>query len=121
MLSNNDPTASSGIPEPITPKKAIGLPTESTPTQYKQSTALPFTSGHVMRDETLVALGNEMVGYAVGPMPAVEFLEFLPRSTEVMPSFDKKPLAILAEAKSESQMYNPFVRIPFSFLYHRLD
>lgn len=117
-MSNNDSTASTGIPEPTTPENApIDLPTDSTPTVHKRSTAIPFTSGHVMRDETLITLGNEIVGYVVGPMPAKEFLELLPRNTEKLPSFNKKKklFANLAEQTTELQMYNPFVRIPFSF------
>jgi hypothetical protein len=70
-----------------------------------------------MRDETLIALGNEMVGYVVGPMPAKHFLELLPRNSKKSPSFRKKPFADLAGQSTELQMYDPFVRIPFSFLY----
>ena len=76
-MSNNDSTASTGSTEaePATPETTpVVLPTHSTPTVYKQSSALPYTSGHVVRDETLIALGNEMVGRVVGPMPFKEIL-----------------------------------------------
>ena len=120
MLSNNDFTAStaSGIPEPTTPDNApVDLPSYLTPTVHKQSTAMPFTSGHIMRDETLIALGNEMIGYVVGPMPAKDFLELLPRNSRKSPTFRKKPFADLADQSTELQMYDPFVCIIFSFFY----
>ena len=126
MLSNNDFTAStaSGIPEPTTPDNAlVDLPSYLTPTVvtvHKQSTAMPFTSGHIMRDETLIALGNEMIGYVVGPMPAKYFLELLPRNSRKSPTFRKKPFADLADQSTEPQMYDPFVHIPFSFSIHIL-
>ena len=68
-----------------------------------------------MHDENLIALGNEMVDFVVG---AKDFLEFLPLdSRESPPSFSKTLIAKLASRKTEAQMYEPFVRIPFSFLY----
>ena len=116
-MSKNDSTASTSALEPSTPEMAsVDLPIHSTPTVHKQSSAVPYTSGHITRDETLLALGNEMVGYVVGPMPAHDFLKLLPCNSQ-LPSFDKKPFAKLAGLKSETKMYNPFVRIPFSFLY----
>ena len=120
-MSNNESTASTGIPEPTTPENAtIDLPTDSTPTVHKRSTAIPYSSTHIHHDDTLKALGDETVGYVVGPMPANEFLELLPCNTEKLPSFDKKKkllFAKLAEQTTEFQMYDPFVRtISFSFL-----
>ena len=125
MLTDDDYTESTG-PEPINLDDPDDLPTDTTPTNHKQSTTIPFTSGHVMRDETLIALGNEMVGYVVGPMPAKEFLKFLPAppNSQNSPSFNinsKKSFAILAEQSTEPKMYDPFVRIPFSFSIHRLQ
>lgn len=118
MLSNNDSAASTGIPEPTTPENApVDLPLDSTPTVHKQSSAIPYTSGHVMRDETLIALGNEMVGYVVGPMPAKDFIKLLPRNSQKPPSFDKKLFAKVAKQSTEPKMYDPFVRILFSLLY----
>ena len=118
MFSNDDSAASNGISEPTNPENdPVDLPTDSTPTIHKQSTAIPFTSGHVMRDETLIALGNQMVGYVVGPMPAKDFLELLPVNSLMSPSFNKKPFAKLADQSTEPKMYDPFVSIPFSFLY----
>jgi hypothetical protein len=71
-----------------------------------------------MCDENLIALGNEMIGHVVGPMPAKDFLESLPLdSRESPPSFSKKLFAKLASRKTEAQMYELFVRIPFSYLY----
>lgn len=50
MLPNNDSSAS------------------STGAQiHKKSTAIPYTSTHLMHDETLIALGFEMIDYVVGP------------------------------------------------------
>ena len=116
-MSNNDSNASTGAPGPSTPETApVDLPIHSTPTVHKQSSAVPYTSGHVTRDETLMALGNEMVGYVVGPMPAKDFLELLPCNSP-LPSFRKKPFVKLADIRMEPKMYDPFVRIPFSFLY----
>ena len=115
MLSNNDSTGSTGIAVSITPRNApVDIPVDSTPTVHKQSTAIPYTSGHVMRDENL---GNEMVGYVVGPMPAKKFLKLLPRNNQKPNSFDEKPFAELVNLKTEVQMYDPFVRIPSSLLY----
>ena len=60
-----------------------------------------------------------MVECVVGPMPAKEFLKLLPapRNSEKRPTFDEEPFAKSVDQKTEPQMYNPFVRIPFSFLY----
>ena len=58
-----------------------------------------------------------MVGYIVGPMPAKDFLELLPHNSRKSPSFNKEPFAELVDQPTETRVYNPFVRIPFSFLY----
>ena len=60
-----------------------------------------------------------MIDYVVGPMPAKDFLEFLPLDSDFLespPSFSKKLFAKLASRKTEAQMYEPFLRIPCSFL-----
>ena len=111
MSSNKDST----IPEPITPHAPIDLLTDSTSTVHKQFTARQWTTDHEYRDDSLIALGNEIVGHVVGPMPAKEFLELLPPTSESLSAEEKQ--FTLADKKSESQMYDPFVRIPFSLLY----
>ena len=121
-MSNNDSTASTGSPEaaPTTPETAhVNLPIHSTPTVHKQSTYIPYTSGHVIRDETLIALGNEMVGYVVGPMPFTKFLDFLPRNRG-KPSFRKKSFAELGKQRKEATMYILFVWVPLFFSIHKL-
>ena len=113
-----DPTASTAAPEPSTPEAApVDLPAHSTPTVHKQSTAVPYTSGQMMCDENLIAIGAEIASYIVGPMPAKDFLKLLPRNSRELPLFDKKPFVKLADLPTEIKMYDPFVRIPFSFLY----
>ena len=67
-----------------------------------------------MRDDSLIALGNEIVGCVVGLMPAEEFLELLPPTSKPLP-VEEKPFTNLADKKAESHMYDPFVRIPFIF------
>ena len=110
MLSNNDSTASIGTPETTPVDPSI----HSTP---MQSTAIPYSSGHIIRDEDLVELGYEMVGYVVGPMPAKDFLTLLPHNSRKPPSFNKEPFVELVDQPMETKIYNPFVHIPFNFLY----
>ena len=76
-------------------------------------TNIAFASGHIIR-ESLIALGNEMVGYVVGPMPAKEFLDFLPCNPWKV---RKKLFAGLATQK-EAAMYTPFVRVSSFFSVH---
>jgi hypothetical protein len=125
-MSNNESTESTGSPEAesTTPETAcVDLPIHSTPTVQKRYTNIPFTSGHVMRDETLIALGNEMVGYVVGPMPAQKFLDFLPKSpnSRKKPVFDEDPFLDSAKHKLEPQIYKPFVRVLLFFSLHRVN
>ena len=121
MSSKEDSTASTGSPEPTTPENPpIDLPIDSTPTVHKQSSARPYSTGHVMRDESFIALGNEILGYIVGLMPAEEFLELLPPTSKPLP-VETVPFTDLADKKVESQMYDPFVRIPFSFFFLSID
>ena len=77
----------------------------------------PWTTGHVMRDDSLIALGNQIVDCVVGLMPAEEFLELLPPTSKPLP-VEEKPFTNLADKKAESHMYNPFVRIPFGFFFY---
>lgn len=84
-------TASTGLPEPTAQENNLfDIPTVRvlTPTIYnlKLSTARPWTTGHATRDESLIALGKEMVGSVVGLMPAKEFLELLLPTSLSMPS-----------------------------------
>jgi hypothetical protein len=83
----------------------------------KQSTALPYTSGHIIRDETLMALGDEMAGYVVGPMPPKDFLKFLPPNSRKLPSFNKGSFAKIKAQPTEVKIYDSFVRIPSSSPY----
>ena len=96
----------------------IDLPADSTPTAHMQSIAGPCITSHVMSDDSLISLGNEiaLVGYVVGPMPAEELLESLP-PTSKSSSAEEKPFTNLADKETESQMYDPFVRIPFCLIY----
>ena len=101
-------------PEPVAPTTPetnnVDLPTMlSTPTVHKLSTTIPFTTGHVMRDESLIALGYEMIGYIVGPMPSTQFLEFLPAKRGI--PLRNNPFKGLANHEHETAMYNPFVCI----------
>ena len=100
-------------PEPVaptTPENAnVDLPL-STPTVHKLSTTIPYTTGHIIRDESLIALGCEMIGYIVGPMPSEQFLDFMP-SKRGIPPFSRKPFKALANHKHEAAMYERFVRI----------
>ena len=123
-MSNKDRCA--GSPEaaaPTTPEIVAATLSDihSTPTVHKQATTVSYSTGHVIRDETLIALGNEMVGYIVGPMPAREFLEFLPRNPRKAPSFRKKPFVNLASHKCEPAMYDPFVRMILFLSVNRLN
>lgn len=54
-----------------------------------------------------------MVGYVVGPMPGKELLPYNSKP----PLFKRNSFAKLADQPTEARMYDPFVRIPFSFLY----
>jgi hypothetical protein len=118
MSSNNDPNASASIPQPTTPEEGPSdLPIHSTPMAHKLSTAMAVTSGALFRDDTLTALGNEMVGYVVGPMPADKFLKILPQPRKPAKKFNANPFAKLASQTKEAGVYEPFVRIPFSFLH----
>ena len=131
MLSNDDPTASTGAPEPTTPVAPVDLDiVNMTPTIHRRTTTLaPCTSNHLERDETLIALGQEIVGYVVGPMPADKFLDLLPSTRLRLPTVDTTPSSLkrklpdkgllkdLAKSNNENNMYDLFVRIPFSFLF----
>jgi len=120
MLSNNDSTGSTGIVEPTTLENApVDIPVNSTPTVHKQSMAIPYTSGHVMRDENLITLGNEMVGHVVGPMPVIDFLELLPRNSQKSPPFGKKPFVKLLDESTEPKIkkINLFVRNTYSIQF----
>ena len=116
MSSNKYSTADTGIPEPITPHAPIDLPTESTPRVHKRNTAKQWTTNHEVRDDSLIAIGNEIVGHVVGPMPANEFLELLPYTIKPLPA-ETKVFTNLADKTAEGEMYDPFVCIPFSLLY----
>ena len=78
---------------------------------------IPFTSGHLERDETLIALGNEMVGHVVGPMPTQNFLDFLPCNPAKAPSFMKRSFAKLAKQRTEPAMYDVFVCVSLLFFF----
>jgi hypothetical protein len=116
MLSNNAPAS---IPLPTTPEEGpIDMPICSTPLAHKRSrTAVYATSNELFRDDTLIALGSEMVGYVVGPMPIEEFLEFLPQPRKTMKKFNEKAFTKIADQRSQAGLYDPFVLIPFSSLY----
>ena len=109
--------APTGIPGPTALEDTPH--TTSTPTIFKQSTAMPWSTCHLARNDSYIAHGNEMAGCVVGPMPAEEFLELLPPTSLELPksSSADKLLMDLADMKTESQMYGTFVRISFSLLY----
>ncbi|KAG1765365.1 hypothetical protein EDD22DRAFT_845472 [Suillus occidentalis] len=88
-----------------------------TPIKQDSSTMLPFTTLTRCRLETINAMGKEMKGYFVGPMPAGDFLqEFLP--TSQIPDYD--PLSFTSafavgafnrtvSVRNEEHAYTPFI------------
>ena len=112
-------SGSIGLPEPTAQENTLFDTTvrDPTPVIFKQSTARPWTTDDATRDESLIALGKEMVGSIVGPMPAKEFLELLPPTSLTMPSESAEGEPNLTEVTKEAQMYRPFVRILFILLY----
>lgn len=86
LYSTNSSEAVSTIPKMV----HIDLPLHPTFMIYNQFTNIPFISGHMIHNENLIAVGNEMVGYVVGPMPAKISLDFLPCNPHKGPLFNKE-------------------------------
>ncbi|KAG1831161.1 hypothetical protein DFJ58DRAFT_848314 [Suillus subalutaceus] len=88
-----------------------------TPIKRDSSTMLPFTTLTRCRLETINAMGKEMKGYFVGPMPAGDFLqEFLPTSQipDYDPSSFTSAFAVGAfnrtvSVRNEEHAYTPFI------------
>ncbi|KAG1743270.1 uncharacterized protein EDB91DRAFT_1081209 [Suillus paluster] len=90
-----------------------------TPFKFGSSTMLPYTTHTQCRLETLNAMGYEMKGHVVGPMPAGEFLqEFLP--TSQIPNYDTLTFtsaftpgvfSSTLSAVDEQHAYEPFVSL----------
>ncbi|KAG2370344.1 hypothetical protein BDR07DRAFT_1476350 [Suillus spraguei] len=86
-----------------------------TPIKWDSSTMLPFTTLTQCHIETINAMGKEMKGYFVGPMPVGEFLqEFLP--TSQIPDYDPSSFNFVVGAfsnmisvKNEEHAYKPFI------------
>ncbi|KAG2095105.1 uncharacterized protein F5147DRAFT_778800 [Suillus discolor] len=95
------------------------LPTNDTPIKRSCSTMQPFTTNTRCRHTTLNAMGKEMKGCLVGPMPVEQFLEeFLPPS--VIPNYE--PLTFsdgtfesTLSALHEMKAYEPFIDTMSSF------
>ncbi|KAG1894227.1 uncharacterized protein F5891DRAFT_1195511 [Suillus fuscotomentosus] len=87
----------------------------NTPIKRESSTMLPFTTLTRCRHETIQAMGKEMKGYFVGPMPVEDFLqEFLP--TCQIPDYDPSSLTSAVGAfsdmlsvRNEEHAYIPFI------------
>ncbi|KAG1779841.1 hypothetical protein EV702DRAFT_1043716 [Suillus placidus] len=88
-----------------------------TPIKRDSSTMLPFTTLTRCRLETINAMGKEMKGYFVGPMPAGDFLqEFLP--TSQIPDYDPSSFTSAfavgtfnhtVSVRNEEHAYTPFI------------
>ena len=50
---------------------------QSTPVKHGTSTLFRFITNHKYRQKEMTNMGNEMKGYLVGPMPAIQFLNNL--------------------------------------------
>ena len=73
-----------------------------------------------MRQDKFIALGSEMAGYVVGPMPTGKFLDFLPRiHDKKRRPFSSSLFAELAKQTRETEMYAPFVRVLLFSTIHR--
>ena len=78
-MSSNPASQSLIVAPTIQETNNVDLPIMlSTPTAHELFTTIPSTTGHVMCDESLIALGYDIISYIVGPMPSTQFLEFLP-------------------------------------------
>lgn len=117
------PEGSSTV-EPVTPPAGQGpyLAPDAiadTPIKRDSSTMLPFTTLTRCRLETLNAMGKEMKGYFVGPMPVREFLqEFLPTSQipdyaplSFTSAFTAGAFSDVISVRNEERAYTPFVSI----------
>jgi hypothetical protein len=90
------------------------LPTDSTPIKRSCSTMQPYTTNTRCRDTTFNAMGKEIMGYLVGPMPVELFLEkFLSPSAildyQPLTSFSDGAFETTLSAAHETRAYEPFV------------
>lgn len=103
---------------PTTPPRTnLPLP-QSTPIKIGTSTTCPFTTNQKYRVESCTAMGEEMVKYLVGPMPAQQFLdEFFPVSKlpglDTVPCFTQGCYDNTVKSIKEKDSYKPFVS-PFN-------
>lgn len=109
--ADSTPPAEQKTPE-LPPQ--ILAPPNDTPIKRTCATMQPFTTNTRCRDTTLNAMGNEIRGYLVGPMPAEEFLEeFLSPTTipdyQPLTSFSEGAFTSTVSAALETEAYNPFV------------
>ncbi|KAG2738942.1 hypothetical protein P692DRAFT_20882176, partial [Suillus brevipes Sb2] len=98
----------------------ILAPPNDTPIKRTCATMQPFTTNTRCRDTTINAMGNEIRGYLVGPMPAEEFLEeFLSPTTipdyQPLTSFSEGAFDSTVSAAQETSAYNPFINTMESF------
>ncbi|KAG2089146.1 uncharacterized protein F5147DRAFT_658498 [Suillus discolor] len=95
------------------------LPMNDTPIKCSCSTMQPYTTNTRCRDTTLNAMGKEMKGCLVGPMPVEQFLkEFLPPSA--IPNYEPLTFSDGAfestlSALHETKAYEPFIDTMSSF------
>jgi hypothetical protein len=101
---------------PRTPDRRHSAPalSPSTPIQPRLASTALFSSTQRFRDKSYTAMGNEMKGYVVGPMPPQTFLDvFFP--TDKLPnlgtvsSFKVGHYSTTVDAPDERYAYDPFV------------
>lgn len=121
-LSDSTPPARIRTPElpPQTSTRSTaqdlqpGLLVDDTPVKRSCSTMQPYTTNTRCRDTTLNAMGNEIRGHLVGPMPVEQFLEeYLPPSMipdyQPLTSFSNGAFESTLSAAHETKAYEPFV------------
>ncbi|KAG2088560.1 uncharacterized protein F5147DRAFT_658678 [Suillus discolor] len=126
--TDSTPPARIRTPEllPQTPTRSTaqdlqpGLLVDDTPVKRSCSTMQPYTTNTRCRDTTLNAMGNEIRGHLVGPMPVEQFLEeFLPPSTipdyQPLTSFSDGAFESTLSAAHETKAYEPFINTMTSF------
>lgn len=95
------------------PHTAHDLPLQLTPIKTNLATTQPFTTHHKFRIDSCSAMGEEMVKYISGLMPAQVFLdEFLPlNGLKALKGTTHKLNCYLGvvKVKKEKSAYDPFV------------
>ncbi|KAG1866120.1 hypothetical protein F4604DRAFT_1928133 [Suillus subluteus] len=103
---------------PDTPSPAAQPLLLDTPIKRDSSTLLPFTTLARCQIDTLNAMGKEMKGHVVGPMPVEEFLdEFLPHPknhdpldfTSLFTSASQAEVFNMHSVRKEEDSYNLFI------------